>query len=201
MASDSNSPEISSVFDTLIGNRDLSLFMPVLFGFSAADPLQQSQNPADPDRQNANRSDRIFLVNPFTQSMVVIEGRSSLEALMRDLGGKDGQPPASRASIEALPTVQIMAEESGCECVICLDEWKIGAVAKELPCGHKFHPDCIEKWLGIHGNCPLCRCKLPDDVDRKNNEGRRAREIWVGFSFNNDRRSEGSNGVSSDHGA
>lgn len=139
-------------------------------------------------------------MNPFTQSMVLIEGSSSLEALLLDFGGKEGQPPASKASIEALPTVRLMEEELPCECVICLDEWEIGAVAKQLPCKHKFHPNCIEKWLGIHGNCPVCRYQLPVD-GKKNDVGLRARsvrEIWVGFSLNNDRRSDDSNRVSSD---
>lgn len=136
----------------------------------------------------------------------MIEGSSALESLLRDLGSKDGPPPASKASIEALPAVQLLEEG---ECVICLDEWEIGATAKELPCKHKFHPNCIEKWLGIHGSCPICRHKMPvDDGDGKKNDvvgrGRRLREIWVGFSFNNDIRSDDSNPLpssASDHEA
>ncbi|CAN6199924.1 unnamed protein product [Urochloa humidicola] len=45
-----------------------------------------------------------------------------------------GVPPASKAAIAAL---------------------------KEMPCGHRFHGECLERWLGVHGNCPTCRHELP----------------------------------------
>ncbi|XP_022972862.1 E3 ubiquitin-protein ligase RING1-like [Cucurbita maxima] len=143
--------------------------------------------------ENENGSERILVVNLVTQSMIVIEGRSRLEALLRDLGGKEGHPSASKASIQALPTVQVKAEELPCECPVCLNEWEIGCLAKELPCTHKFHRECIQKWLGIHGTCPVCRYKMPVDEEENDAgvEARRAREIWVAFSFNNDRRVEG----------
>ena len=41
-------------------------------------------------------------------------------------------------------------------CGICLDGYVIGQLLKYLPCGHKFHNDCIESWLGNQStNCPL----------------------------------------------
>uniref|UniRef100_A0A915EP81 RING-type domain-containing protein n=1 Tax=Ditylenchus dipsaci TaxID=166011 RepID=A0A915EP81_9BILA len=31
---------------------------------------------------------------------------------------------------------------------------------KELPCLHKFHEKCIEKWFKVRSTCPLCRLKV-----------------------------------------
>ena len=43
-------------------------------------------------------------------------------------------------------------------CVICYEEFGKGKHGK-LQCGHKFHRDCIEKWLSVsaHKDCPVCR--------------------------------------------
>jgi RNA polymerase subunit RPABC4/transcription elongation factor Spt4 len=42
------------------------------------------------------------------------------------------------------------------ECCICMDtentsEWLM------LPCGHKFHRQCISTWLHTNQTCPICR--------------------------------------------
>lgn len=196
-----------SLLERLISsrNRDLSLFLPIILGLtstrldSSSDPDQES-----PDTPTTRESrGRIIFINPLTQGMVVIEGSSSrLDSLLRDLLSNGGQPPASKASIEAMPSVEISGEDEGGECVICLEDWEIGEVVKEMPCKHRFHGGCIEKWLGIHGSCPVCRFKMPVDhedvINKSVGDGesdgdereRRRREIWVNFSFNRGRNGE-----------
>ncbi|KAB5548356.1 hypothetical protein DKX38_011762 [Salix brachista] len=85
----------------------------------------------DPDQEESQTTDpnkRIILINPLTQGMVVIEGAASLESLLRDMGNKNGQPPASKASIEAMPSVEIGEDNKDGECAICLEEWESGAI-------------------------------------------------------------------------
>lgn len=179
-------------------NRDLSQLLPFFFGIT--NPLENSSEPDQVTEGSPIARDRIVLINPVTQGMVIIEagGRSSsssLDSLLQDLLSKDGQPPASKSSILSLPSVEIADGEEKNECVICLEVWGLGGVAKEMPCKHRFHHKCIDKWLGIHGSCPVCRYKMPiengDDVNKKNTN-RQRREIWVSFSFgsNGDRRTE-----------
>ena len=31
-----------------------------------------------------------------------------------------------------------------------------------IPCGHFFHSKCLENWIKIEKNCPLCRQVIPD---------------------------------------
>ncbi|CAK9183740.1 unnamed protein product [Ilex paraguariensis] len=198
MASETEFSELSLI-ERLISsrNRDISMFLPIILGFTNNPATTNpDQDLTDPDQETPTQRDRIILINPLTQGMVVIEGRSSsLDSLLRDLLSKDGQPPASKASIEAMPSVEIREGEDG-ECVVCLEEWEVGGMAKEMPCKHRFHGECIEKWLGIHGSCPVCRHKMPvdeDDVKKKSGggdgEGRgRIREIWLNFSFGSERR-------------
>ncbi|KAI4327864.1 hypothetical protein L6164_020276 [Bauhinia variegata] len=44
------------------------------------------------------------------------------------------------------------------ECAICLAEFAEGDEIRVLPqCGHGFHLNCIDTWLGSHSSCPSCR--------------------------------------------
>lgn len=200
MASEAEISEFSSLFERMIRNRDMSLFLPFMLR------LSQSLNNSDPDHESETNEDstpqRIILVNPLTQSTVVIEGASSLEELFNNLGSatKTGQPPATKESIEAMEKVEI-EEGDGGECVVCLEEFEVGGVVKEMPCKHRFHGKCIEKWLGIHGSCPVCRYQMPvDEIDDQKKvdgeEGGERRsgggngEVWVSFSINRSRRNQ-----------
>jgi hypothetical protein len=43
-------------------------------------------------------------------------------------------------------------------CSICISALVAGEKVKVLPpCGHCFHPDCVDAWLRSHPSCPLCR--------------------------------------------
>ncbi|KAM4701593.1 leukemia NUP98 fusion partner 1 [Discoglossus pictus] len=44
-------------------------------------------------------------------------------------------------------------------CVICHDDLHIGSIW-ELHCTHKFHKECIEKWLCKKQTCPTCRVQV-----------------------------------------
>ncbi|KAM0899307.1 hypothetical protein ACQ4PT_021393 [Festuca glaucescens] len=47
------------------------------------------------------------------------------------------------------------------ECSICISALVAGDKVKALPpCGHRFHPDCVDDWLRSHPSCPLCRTIL-----------------------------------------
>ncbi|PQQ19547.1 E3 ubiquitin-protein ligase RING1-like [Prunus yedoensis var. nudiflora] len=160
MASEAEASEIASFFERIVRERDLSLFVPFILGLASATPRTDPENP---DQENPGRStprERLIFINPFAQTMMVVEGDS-----LQELGMKDGQPPASKASIDAMPCVRIVEGHGGSECVICLEQFEIDGVAKEMPCKHRFHGCCIEKWLKIHGSCPVCRYNMPVDEE------------------------------------
>ena len=43
------------------------------------------------------------------------------------------------------------------QCAICLTEFSEGNRIKSLPCGHMYHPECIDTWLRNAPKCPLCQ--------------------------------------------
>ena len=53
------------------------------------------------------------------------------------------------------------------KCTICLDANEITSIntiqTKRLSCGHSFHTNCIIEWFTTSDECPICRCKQPED--------------------------------------
>lgn len=42
------------------------------------------------------------------------------------------------------------------QCPVCIEDFEQGQDLRVLPCGHIFHPDCIDPWLlNVAGSCPL----------------------------------------------
>ena len=76
------------------------------------------------------------------------------------LQAEGGIVDVEEASLRGLNDGHIQ-KESISECVVCLSECKPEEIVKKLPpCGHWFHPDCIDKWLATHSTCPVCRLDI-----------------------------------------
>lgn len=58
------------------------------------------------------------------------------------------------------------------ECAVCLSALEGEEKAKLLPnCNHFFHVDCIDKWLGSHSTCPICRAEVKPQLQPQHREG------------------------------
>jgi hypothetical protein len=51
---------------------------------------------------------------------------------------------------------------SSSSCSICLNEYSPDDLVVKLPCGHIFHPTCIESWLNVSQLCPVDRSNVVD---------------------------------------
>jgi len=52
-----------------------------------------------------------------------------------------------------------------CCCCICLEEFEHKEKVRVLPCGHKFHEDCLIPWLTERdASCPLCKMDVLEHV-------------------------------------
>jgi E3 ubiquitin-protein ligase RNF115/126 len=79
--------------------------------------------------------------------------------------GRAENPPASKAAIESIPTVEIAEAEIEAEthCAVCTEAFHFGSEARKMPCKHLYHSDCILPWLSMRNSCPVCRHELPSD--------------------------------------
>ncbi|KAL7670467.1 hypothetical protein ACOME3_005402 [Neoechinorhynchus agilis] len=94
-----------------------------------------------------------------------------LGQLLNQLEGA-GPPPASPDAISRLEQYTVTendVNEREADCAICMDKFTLAEVVCRLPCRHIFHKDCIDKWLKIHGTCPVCR-KTLDGEDTSRHE-------------------------------
>uniref|UniRef100_A0ACD5XTS3 Uncharacterized protein n=4 Tax=Avena sativa TaxID=4498 RepID=A0ACD5XTS3_AVESA len=121
--------------------------------------LQGTFGPNDNQERSSNTSAGVSLGDYFLGP--------GLDLLLQRLADSDlnrsGTPPAKKESVAALLTVNIQ-EVLGC--TVCLEEFEMGTEAKEMPCQHKFHSDCILPWLELHSSCPVCRFQLPTDESK-----------------------------------
>ncbi|XP_074574672.1 putative E3 ubiquitin-protein ligase RHY1A [Curcuma longa] len=51
-------------------------------------------------------------------------------------------------------------ERACLDCSICLERFAEGEELIQLSCRHRFHPDCLEPWAKICGECPYCRTTI-----------------------------------------
>jgi len=45
-------------------------------------------------------------------------------------------------------------------CAVCILDYQIGDRLRTLPCLHKFHKKCVDKWLVVKSECPICKRNL-----------------------------------------
>jgi Ring finger domain len=78
-----------------------------------------------------------------------------------------GTPPASEDAIAKLKTVHVAPRASPTDgrpneddmpsCSVCTETFELNEPAKQMPCAHVYHADCLLPWLRAHASCPTCR--------------------------------------------
>ena len=69
----------------------------------------------------------------------------------------------SASAIRGLPTRTYRARTDGGSadepphCAVCLCDAEEGEEIKTLPCAHRFHAKCVDRWLRGHRSCPMCK--------------------------------------------
>ncbi|KAG5015813.1 E3 ubiquitin-protein ligase RING1 [Glycine max] len=84
-------------------------------------------------------------------------------------------PPSSKPrplpSLHFTPSLLSSLDPNGVvRCAVCKDQITPHAEAKQLPCKHLYHSDCITPWLELHASCPLCRFRLEEE-DEEGGDG------------------------------
>nr|KAJ0223608.1 hypothetical protein LSAT_V11C200068300 [Lactuca sativa] len=190
--------------------RSTAAIFHLLQGIQAGMASESENNEEVAGGDRDSNQEQVILINPFTPSIIVHGGSGGnpfdsrnlsqnhpfgsfgdyfigpgLEQLLQQLSENDpnryGTPPAKKEAIESMPKVKI--EEDSIQCSVCLEEFEIENEAREMPCKHRFHGDCILPWLELHSSCPVCRYQMPADESKVDREQEGSRGI-IGNSSN-----------------
>nr|GME11630.1 RING-H2 finger protein ATL80-like [Ipomoea batatas]GME13417.1 RING-H2 finger protein ATL80-like [Ipomoea batatas] len=132
---------------------------------------------ADPPSEVTVESDFVVILAALLCALICVVGLIAVARcawLRRGGAGENGRPrghPAANKGLkkkvlQSLPKFvygpAFVAENGGkqfaADCAICLAEYVEGEEIRMLPqCGHGFHVQCIDTWLGSHSSCPSCR--------------------------------------------
>nr|XP_043608605.1 E3 ubiquitin-protein ligase RZF1-like [Erigeron canadensis] len=127
--------------------------------------VPHSRNPNHNNNNNNNDNDNNSVV-PRGVDPRNYFGGTGLNELIEELTQDDrpGPLPAPDSAINRLPNIKITETHllnDSQSCAVCMEDFKVGGEAKELPCNHIFHSNCIVPWLRLHNSCPICRNGLP----------------------------------------
>ncbi|TPX73208.1 hypothetical protein CcCBS67573_g05519 [Chytriomyces confervae] len=77
------------------------------------------------------------------------------ETLVQKRNNTDG--PGTRPSLAATTTQFQMESSKKKICEVCVGAYATGDVTRQIPCGHSFHRQCIDRWLLMQrSGCPTC---------------------------------------------
>jgi hypothetical protein len=84
-----------------------------------------------------------------------------------------------RLMIERLPITDEADIRREDICIICRLDMNVGA-GRRLPCGHCFHSECIERWVGRQWRCPICKHDLKTPFESSERNGHSETRQWEG---------------------
>ena len=77
----------------------------------------------------------------------------------------DGTPCCKKhckSDVSALTSVEVA--DLGC-CSICLCDMNDKSSVRTLPCKHRFHKACVNRWCQTNNTCPCCRKEIPTNTN------------------------------------
>ena len=71
--------------------------------------------------------------------------------------GKSQDAASPHASSSSPVEYLTLEDEQDAVCAICLCEYEDDEELRKMRCTHYFHKECVDEWLRLHRNCPLCK--------------------------------------------
>lgn len=109
------------------------------------------------DSPSSANTDNATNLEQGIQNLLVSLFGENLEDFMKPV-----TVPTSRDARYYIPVITV--QDQNVSCTVCLESFPVKGKAKQLPCGHLFHYDCLMPWLEQNHTCPVCRHDLPQEI-------------------------------------
>ena len=91
--------------------------------------------------------------------------KMAVKELARELKEEKKKCPRSKMKTEGPPPIEkeelvelILKLRGDPLCSVCFEEFEEGEHVRALPCAHRFHIECIDRWLASKSiRCPMCQ--------------------------------------------
>jgi len=118
-----------------------------------------------PDPEMANNMDQVLPCGLTARQLYELQNREITPEDFEMLCILDegvAKKTLDKAAVDKFETGEVT--EAGQQCGVCQCDLEIGEMMTCLPCGHKFHSECINEWLLKYNNsCPY-KCSWDVDV-------------------------------------
>ena len=131
-----------------------------LFNFvsSQVRPIQNLDNLAQLKKNKSKNGKCVLCKKTIVDPKVVLncDHKYHLKCYMILNTDEDNKYDIMEKCMECEKPIDLNIPESK-DCSICLEKLIDDDIEIELPCKHRFHVYCIQRWVDINKNCPLCR--------------------------------------------
>jgi hypothetical protein len=104
-----------------------------------------------------NQQPMLHPFEAFLEERLMTHESETNRAQPRQTASPGGSGLSEEKISEHLHVVAICEGEEVDVCSICLGEYEKNEKMGRLECGHRYHPDCIKRWLLSKNVCPMCR--------------------------------------------
>ncbi|KAG0361058.1 hypothetical protein BG005_009282 [Podila minutissima] len=103
---------------------------------------------------------------PTSSSVAPSPGRRSkggfLGFFMKGKKQSKGKKPSEGSSPTPAVEYLTLSDAQDAVCAICLCDYEDDEELRKMACTHYFHKECVDEWLRLHKNCPLCKRDIED---------------------------------------
>lgn len=146
--------------------EEINLFSPITYHVRqenlrvAEDLIRENRNLIRNAEQVINRTN-----NSIISQRVNNVGRPSIRFNTTNFNNtsNERQIQLSIKDLNEKTTLEVYQREENEEehnCAICITPLENNNIVRKLSCNHKFHHNCIDKWLEDKHKCPICRYNI-----------------------------------------